>query len=80
LKEFIDGPYGFKTDTVGFCDCCFVILIFTRYYLLTQDTQLYKLYLQLGGQVLCFLLLPGHKVFLVLDKPLGCSDSLFEIF
>jgi hypothetical protein len=54
--EFIDGPYGFKTDMVGFCDCYFVILIFTRYYLPTQDTQLYKLYLQVGGQVLCFLL------------------------
>jgi hypothetical protein len=67
-------------DTVGFCDCCFIILVFTRYYPPTQGTQLCKLYLQLGGQVLCFLLLAGYEVFLFLDKPLGCLDSLFEIF
>jgi hypothetical protein len=41
---------------VGFCDCYFIVLVFTQYYLLTQGTQLYKLCLQLGGQVLCFLL------------------------
>jgi hypothetical protein len=49
LKEIINGLYGFKTDAVSFCDCCFVVLVFTRYYLPTQGTQLCKLYLQLGG-------------------------------
>jgi hypothetical protein len=55
---------------VGFCDCCFIVLVFTQFYLPTQGTQLYKLYLHLGGQVLCFLLWAGYEVFLVLDKPL----------
>jgi hypothetical protein len=35
---------------VGFYDCCFVVLIFTRYYLPTQDTQLCKLCLQLSAR------------------------------
>jgi hypothetical protein len=56
LKEFINGRYGFKMDTVSICDCYFVVLVFTQYYLPTQGTQPYKLYLQLGGQVLGFLL------------------------
>jgi hypothetical protein len=55
-KEFLNGRYGFKADTVGFYDCCFVVLVFTQYCLPTQGTQLCKLCLQLGGQVLCFLL------------------------
>jgi hypothetical protein len=67
-------------DTVGFYDCCFIVLVFTQHYLLTQGAQLYKLYLQLGGQVLCFLLGAGYEIFLVLNKPLSCSNSLFKAF
>jgi hypothetical protein len=62
------------------CDCCFIILVFTQHYMPTQGAQLYKLCLQLGGQVLCFLLGAGHEIFLILNKPLSCSDSLFKVF
>jgi hypothetical protein len=67
-------------DTVGFYDCCFIVLVFTQHYLPTQGTQLCMLCLQLGGQVLCFLLGAGYEIFLVLNKLLGCSDSLFKVF
>jgi hypothetical protein len=46
----------------------------------TQGAQLYKLCLQLGGQVLCFLLGAGYEIFFILNKPLSCSDSLFKVF
>jgi hypothetical protein len=65
---------------IGFCDCCFVVLVFTQHYLPTQGAQLYKLYPLLGGQVLCFLLGAGYEIVLVLNKPLSCSDSLFKVF
>jgi hypothetical protein len=65
---------------VGFYDCCFVILVFTQHYLLTQGAQLCKLCLQLDSQGLCFLLGAGYEIFLILNKPLSCSDSLFKVF
>jgi hypothetical protein len=65
---------------VGFYDCCFVVLVFTQHYLLTQGAQLCKLYLQLVGQVLYFLLGAGYEIFLILNKSLSCSDSLFKVF
>jgi hypothetical protein len=67
-------------DTVSFYDCCFVVLVFTQHYLPIQGTQLCRLCLLLGGQVLCFLHGAGYGIFLVLNKPLCCSDSLFKVF
>jgi hypothetical protein len=65
---------------VDFFDCCFIILVFTQHYLPTQGAQLCKLYLQLGGQLLCILLGASYEIFLILNKPLSCSDSLFKVF
>jgi hypothetical protein len=34
----------------------------------------------MGGQVLYFLLGAGYEIFLILNKSLSCSDSLFKVF
>jgi hypothetical protein len=73
-------PLWLQDEHGGSYDCCFIILVFTQHYLLTQGAQLYKLCLQLGGQVLYFLLGVGYEIFLVLNKPLSCSDSIFKVF
>jgi hypothetical protein len=38
-----------------------------------------KFYLQLGGQVFCFLFGAGNKVLLFLDALLGCPDLSLEV-
>jgi hypothetical protein len=80
LKELVNGCDSLKADAISFSNHCFIILVLTWHYLLTQNAQLCEFCLQLSSQVLYFSFGARNEVLLFLDALLSRPDLGLEVF